>query len=417
VVLPIVQALLGQLTHRGQLEQNGNRDFRRSASISLSVQAQSSTMWSRTLAIAGFSLNRGADCVPKPSSLFPEDYGKFLSDLKHRIRQAQIKASLAVNAEMITLYWEIGREILNRQQQQGYGAKVVEQLAKDLKQEFTGMTGFSARNLKYMRTFAEAYPDPEVVQRSVAQLPWRHNIALLEKLKSIEERLWYAQKAVENGWSRDILAMQIETRLLERQGSAITNFERTMPQIDSDLATQLLKDPYNFNFLSLTQAAQERELEKALVVHIRNFLLELGVGFAFLGSQYLLVVDNKDYFIDMLFYHVKLHCYVVIELKVGEFNPASSGQLNFYVSAVDNLLRSPEDGRTIGLILCRSKSDLTVEYALQDIHKPIGVATYLLKEDLPEPLKASLPSIAQLETQLQIAAAEIEGQEADERAE
>lgn len=355
--------------------------------------------------------------MPKQSSLFPDDYSRLLSDLKHRIRQAQIKASLAVNEEMITLYWEIGREILNRQQQQGYGTKVVDQLAKDLKQEFTGLTGFSARNLKYMRTFAEAYPDPQVVQRSVAQLPWRHNIALLEKLKSTEERLWYAQKTVENGWSRDILVMQIETHLLERQGSAITNFERTMPQIDSDLATQLLKDPYNFNFLSLTQAAQERELEKALIAHIRNFLMELGVGFAFLGSQYLLVVDNKDYFIDMLFYHVKLHCYVVIELKVGEFLPSYSGQLNFYVSAVDNLLRSPEDGRTIGLILCRSKSDLTVEYALQDIHKPIGVATYLLKEDLPEPLKASLPSIEQLEMELQIAAAEIEQQDADELSE
>lgn len=355
--------------------------------------------------------------MPKQSSLFPDDYSRLLSDLKHRIRQAQIKASLAVNEEMITLYWEIGREILNRQQQQGYGTKVVDQLAKDLKQEFTGLTGFSARNLKYMRTFAEAYPDPQVVQRCVAQLPWRHNIALLEKLKSTEERLWYAQKTVENGWSRDILVMQIETHLLERQGSAITNFERTMPQIDSDLATQLLKDPYNFNFLSLTQAAQERELEKALIAHIRNFLMELGVGFAFLGSQYLLVVDNKDYFIDMLFYHVKLHCYVVIELKVGEFLPSYSGQLNFYVSAVDNLLRSPEDGRTIGLILCRSKSDLTVEYALQDIHKPIGVATYLLKEDLPEPLKASLPSIEQLEMELQIAAAEIEQQDADELSE
>jgi len=213
--------------------------------------------------------------------------------------------------------------------------------------------------------------------------------------------------------ANDPLVMQIETRLLERQGSAITNFERTLPKVDSDLANQLLKDPYNFDFLSLTQGSQERELEKALIGHIRDFLMELGVGFAFLGSQYSLVVDNKEYFIDMLFYHVKLHCYVVIELKVGEFVPFYSGQLNFYVSAVDNLLRSPDDRRTIGLILCRSKSDITVEYALQDIYKPIGVATYQLKEDLPEPLKDSLPSIEQLEMELQIAAAEIEEQNSD----
>lgn len=360
-----------------------------------------------------FTQSFGTLGVPKQSSLFPDDYNSFLSNLKNRIRRAQVKAAIAVNEEMITLYWEIGQEILDRQKQQGYGTKVVDQLAKDLKKEFPGLTGFSARNLKYMRTFAEAYPDKTVVQRSVAQLPWRHNIALLEKLKSDEERLWYAQQTLENGWSRDILVMQIETRLLERQGSAITNFERTLPKTDSDLATQLLKDPYNFDFLSLTKGSQERELEKALIGHIRDFLMELGVGFAFLGSQYSLVVDNKEYFIDMLFYHVKLHCYVVIELKVGEFLPFYSGQLNFYVSAVDNLLRSPEDRRTIGLILCRSKSDITVEYALQDIHKPIGVATYQLKEDLPEPLKDSLPSTKQLEMELQIAAAEIEEQDSE----
>ena len=306
--------------------------------------------------------------MPKQSSLFPDDYNSFLSNLKNRIRRAQVRAALAINEEMITLYWEIGQEILDRQKQQEYGTKVVDQLAKDLKKEFPGLTGFSARSLKYMRTFAEAYPDKTVVQRSVAQLPWRHNIALLEKLKSHEERLWYAQQTLENGWSRDILVMQIETRLLERQGSAITNFERTLPKTDSDLANQLLKDPYNFDFLSLTRGSQERELEKALIAHIRHFLMELGVGFAFLGSQYSLVVDNKEYFIDMLFYH---------------------------------------------LILCRSKSDITVEYALQDIHKPIGVATYQLKEDLPEPLKNSLPSIEQLEMELQIAAAEIEEQDSE----
>ncbi|MBW4541590.1 MAG: DUF1016 family protein [Myxacorys chilensis ATA2-1-KO14] len=352
--------------------------------------------------------------MPKQTSLFPNDYNDFLSDLKDRIRSAQVRAALAINEELIQLYWVIGREILMRQRQEGYGTKVVERLAKDLKKEFPKLTGFSARNLNYMRAFAEAFPDKALLQRSVAKLPWRHNIALLEKLKSTDDRLWYAQQALENGWSRDILAIQIETKLRERQGSASTNFDRTLPSADSDLATQLLKDPYNFTFLSISQDAQERELEHALIDHIRDFLIELGVGFAFLGSQYSLIVDGKEYFIDLLFYHVKLHCYVVIELKIGEFIPAYSGQLNFYVSAIDNLIRSPEDKRTIGLILCRSKSDITIEYALQDIHKPIGVATYKLKEDLPQHLKNSLPSIEQLEVELQAAAAEIESQEVEE---
>lgn len=298
------------------------------------------------------------------------------------------------------LYWQIGREISGKIKREGWGAKVIARLAKDLKADFPELGGLSQRNLQYMRSFAEAYPDPEIMQRIAAQFPWRHNQVLLDKLKSVEERLWYAQKSLENGWSRDILVLQIETNLLGRSGEAITNFERTLPQPQSDLARELLKDPYCFEFLTISEAAQERELEQSLIEYIKEFLLELGLGFAFLGSQYPIIVDGKEYRIDLLFYHVKLHCYIVIDLKIGEFTPAHSGQLNFYVSAVDNLFRAEGDNRTIGMILCRSKSDVTVQYSLQDIQKPIGVSTFRLKDDLPDSLKGSLPSASQLEMEL-----------------
>jgi predicted nuclease of restriction endonuclease-like (RecB) superfamily len=349
--------------------------------------------------------------VPKQFSLFPDDYGSFLISLKERIRQAQIRAVLSVNEEMIVLYWEIGQEILDRQQHEGYGTKVVAQLAKDLQKEFPGLAGFSARNLKYMRAFAEAYPSKEVVQRCVAQLPWRQNIALLEKLKDLDERLWYAQKTLENGWSRDILVLQIETGLRSRMGSAITNFQRVLPKAESDLAQGLLKDPYHLDFLTLSQDAQEKELENALVLHIRDFLLELGLGFAFLGNQYPIDVDGKEYKLDLLFYHVKLHCYIVIDLKMGEFIPEFSGKMNFYVAAVDNIFRGATDNRTIGIILCRSKSKTTVEYALQEMGKPIGVSTFHLSDTLPEFLKADLPSAEQLESQLEAIVGELKDEE------
>lgn len=340
----------------------------------------------------------------------PESYDDFLRDLKERIRSAQVKAALAVNQELILLYWQIGREILSRQQQAGWGAKVIERIARDLKKEFPAIQGFSSRNLKYMRAFAEAYPDTEIVQRSIAQLPWRHNIALLEKLKSSEERLWYAQQAIENGWSRDVLVLQIESQLHRRLGGAITNFERVLSKPQSDLANSLLKDPYHLDFLSLSKGAQERDLETALVAHIRNFLLELGVGFSFMGSQYPIEVDGKEYRLDLLFYHIRLRCFVVIELKMGEFQPEFSGKMNFYVSAIDDLLRHADDQPTIGLILCKSKSKTTVEYALRNVNTPIGISTHRL----PEHLSESLPSVEQLEMELETIVSEVIAESGDE---
>jgi predicted nuclease of restriction endonuclease-like (RecB) superfamily len=346
--------------------------------------------------------------MPQQSSLFSDkDYLRFLDELKHRIRSSQVKAAMSVNQEMMLLYWNIGRDILAKQAAEGWGTKVIERLAKDLKREFPEMKGLSARNLRYMRALADAYPDEQIVLRSVAQIPWGHNQSLLNKLKTQEERLWYAQKTIENGWSRDILELQIESNLFQRQGGAITNFERTLPPEQSDLSHQILKDPYNFDFLTIADASQERDLERGLLQHIRDFLLELGVGFSFLGSQYPIVVDDKEYRIDLLFYHVRLHCYVVIDLKVREFEPEFSGKMNFYVSAVDQYLRTDVDNRTIGIILCRSKRKTTVEFALQDLQKPIGVSTYRLKEQLPDDLQDILPSAKQLEMELEAAVQEL----------
>jgi len=347
--------------------------------------------------------------MPKQTSLFSDSqYADFLNGLKQRIRSAQVKAALAVNQELIHLYWQIGHEVLTRQEEQGWGGKVIERLAKDLKREFPDMTGFSKTNLKYMRAFAEAYSEEEIGQRSVDQLPWRHNIALFTKLKDQEARFWYAQKALENGWSRDILVMQIESNLFDRMGGAITNFEQSLPAPQSDLAQQLIKDPYNFDFLTLTEGAQERELERALIDHIRDFLMELGLGFAFLGSQYPLVVSGKEYRLDLLFYHVHLHCYVVIDLKMGEFEPQHSGQMSFYVAAVDNLLRGDRDDPTIGIILCKTKDKTTVEYALQGSQQPIGVSTYQMQSQLPPSFQESLPTVEQLEIELTNAVEDIE---------
>ena len=273
------------------------------------------------------------------------------------------------------------------------------------------MKGFSPRNLKYMRTFAEAYPDQAIVQRIAAQIPWRHNQVLIDKLNAQSERIWYAQQSLDNGWSRDILVMQIESNLFQRQGGAVTNFERTLPPVQSDLAQQLIKDPYNFDFLNLTSATQERELEKALVERIRDFLLELGVGFAFVGSQYRLEVSGNEYFMDMLFYHLKLRCYVIIDLKVTEFRPEYTGKMNFYVAAVDDLLRHLDDQPTIGIVLCKSKNKTVAEYALRNVSTPIAVTTH----SLPDQLKANLPTIEQLEMELNAVVTELsEGNEAVE---
>jgi predicted nuclease of restriction endonuclease-like (RecB) superfamily len=330
----------------------------------------------------------------------PEGYVDWLADLKTRIHTAQQRATLAVNRELVLLYWQIGRDILARQAAQGWGAKVIERLAQDLRAAFPDMKGFSPRNLKYMRAFAEAWPDAEFVQEVLAQLPWYHQLALLDKLPGQETRRWYAAKAIEHNWSRNVLVMQIETRLLERSGTAVTNFAASLPKPQSDLARESLKDPYRFDFLGLTDEAQEREVEKALVKHVTEFLLELGAGFAFVGRQVLLDVGGDEFFIDLLFYHLKLRCYVVIELKGGKFKPEHLGQLGFYLTAVDAQIKHPQDGPTIGLLLCKSKNKVVAEYALRDNAQPIGVAEYKLLESLPAELQTSLPSIEQIEREL-----------------
>ncbi len=338
----------------------------------------------------------------RPAGLapMPEGYADWLADLKTRIHSAQQRATLAVNRELVLLYWQIGRDILARQAAQGWGAKVIERLAQDLRAAFPDMKGFSPRNLKYMRAFAEAWPDAEFVQEVLAQLPWYHQLALLDKLPSQETRRWYAAKAIEHNWSRNVLVMQIETRLLERTGKAITNFAASLPRPQSDLARESLKDPYRFDFLGLTDEAQEREIEHALVKHVTEFLLELGAGFAFVGRQVFLDVGGDEFFIDLLFYHLKLRCYVVIELKGGKFKPEHLGQLGFYLTAVDAKIKHPQDGPTIGLLLCKSKNKVVAEYALRDNTQPIGVAEYKLLESLPAELQTSLPSIEQIEREL-----------------
>ena len=354
--------------------------------------------------------------MTKKSLSLPDNYDEFLHSLKERIRQSQVKAALAVNRELVLLYWQIGQDILQRQSQEGWGAKVIEKLAKDLKAEFREMKGFSRTNLLYMRSFAKAYPDEQIVQQLAGQIPWFHNCILLDKVKNYDERLWYIQQTIENGWSRAVLEYQIGSKLYERQGQAITNFDQALPQPQSDLAQQILKSPYNFDFLSLGKEAVERDLERALIAHMRDFLLELGVGFSFVGSQYPLEVGGQEFRIDLLFYHLKLRCFIVIELKMGKFEPAFSGQINFYVNVVDDLLRHPDDQPTIGMVLCKSKENTVVEYALRGVNTPIGVSTHSI-EELPEPLQQSLPTVEQLQQELNEAAAEIEAQAEDFEAE
>ncbi len=334
-------------------------------------------------------------------STFP-GYDTFLRDHKQRIQSAQIKAAVAVNTELVLLYWSIGRDILSRQAQQGWGAKVTTRLSADLRREFPDMKGFSPRNLVYMQTLAGAYSEA-FTQQAVARIPWGHNCIILDKLKDREERLWYVQATADNGWSRNVLEHQIETNLYARQGKAITNFERTLPAPQSDLAQQLLKDPFNFDFLTLHKDARERELQDGLLSHIRQFLLELGRGFAFVGSPYPLTVGGDEFEIDLLFYHLHLRCYVVIDLKIGKFSPEDTGQMNFYLSAVDDLLRHKDDARSIGLILCKTKNEVVAEYALRDVNKPIGVATHLTRDieaSIAKEFHYSLPTIEEIEAEL-----------------
>jgi predicted nuclease of restriction endonuclease-like (RecB) superfamily len=336
------------------------------------------------------------------NNLIEKSYVTILKTLKEKIRTAQIKASLSVNSEMIQLYWEIGKTIVENQSKQGWGTKVIEQLAQDLQKEFPGMKGFSFTNLKYMKMLFESYQGVAICPQVVDKLPWGHNRVLLDKVSCYEEKLWYAQQTLENSWSRSILVMQIESDLYHRQVSQtkITNFKQTLPASQSGLAEQVIKDPYKLDFLTLYGEAHEKDLENELVKHITKFLLELGTGFAFVGQQYHLEISNVDYYIDLLFYHLKLRCYVVLELKAVEFKPEHTGKLNFYLSAVDDILKHQSDNPTIGILLCKSKDKVTAEYALKDISKPMGISEYIITQAIPKKLKGSLPSIEEFEEEL-----------------
>ena len=341
--------------------------------------------------------------MPNPiitKSLLPPDYAAWLGLLKQRIAGARQRAVLAANAEQIRLYHDIGREILERQDRQGWGAKVIDRLSSDLRDAFPDMRGLSSRNLKYMAFFAKTCPDLQIGQQSAAQLPWFHIVTLLTHVQDPVEREWYAREVVQNAWSRDTLAAQIKSQLHLRQGKAVTNFRKKLPEPQAHVASAILKDPYHFDFLGLGEEAEERDIENALVRHITRFLLELGSGFAFIGRQYRLEVEGDEFFIDLLFYHTRLKCYVVVELKATAFKPEHAGQLNFYLAAVDAQIKAPDDRPTIGLLLCKTRKRLVAEYALSGSDKPMGVAEYQLVKALPKPLDTCLPSIAVLEAEL-----------------
>lgn len=392
---------------------------------------------SRTKAIVSQPVRElvGATALPIPAG-----YPALLEDIKSRIRSAQIKAALSVNRELVELYWSIGRDIVLRQHSEGWGKSVVERLAADLKIEFPGVVGFSAASIWRMRSFYLAWSEPVLTRPApksgakaklsqpvrdlserhsesilaqpvrelghcpapLANIPWGHNIILLQKLQSRDERLWYAEQTTINGWSRSMLVHWIESDLHSRQGKTVNNFHRTLPPPQSDLARELLKDPYNFDFLTLAADAAERELEKGLLDHIRQFLIELGTGFAFVGQQVPLEVDGEDFFLDLLFYHLRLRCFIVIDLKAGDFKPEHGGKMNFYLSAVDDRMKHADDEPSIGLILCKTAKKMIAEYALRDLAKPVGVARYVTKlvEKLPKELAEALPSIEQIEAAL-----------------
>jgi predicted nuclease of restriction endonuclease-like (RecB) superfamily len=342
--------------------------------------------------------------IPAASSLLdmPQSYTELLADIKKQIHHSRLKAVLAANAALVVLYWQIGQSIRTRQSNEGWGAKVIDRLSFDLKEAFPDMQGFSPRNLKYMRAFAEAYPEPEFVQRLVAQIPWKSNLALIEKIKDPDLRLWYAQKTIENGWSHPILVHQIETALHQRIGQTNNNFVVSLPPEQSDMAVQIFKDPYIFDFLGTDITRRELDVEKALTAHVEKFLLELGQGFAFVGRQVLLEVGDSDFRLDLLFYHLKLRCYMVIELKAGKLEPGHVSQLGFYVNVVDDIMRTPDDKPTIGLLLVREKDHLVAEYCLQGYIQPLGIAEwqYELQKTLPPELTSSLPSIEEIEAEL-----------------
>jgi predicted nuclease of restriction endonuclease-like (RecB) superfamily len=335
------------------------------------------------------------------------DYKNWFLELKFSIQKSQIKAAVAVNTELIKLYWELGEQIINKQESSKWGTGFIEQLSKDLKAEFPEMKGFSKRNLQIIRQWYLFYNSKSlIVKQLVSQLqnklfliPWGHHILIMQKIKNHHDAIFYINQTIKNNWSRAVLEYQIETQLHKRQGNAITNFKYTLPKIDSDLAIQLLKDPYNFEFLLLEKQAKEKDLEKELVNHITQFLLELGKGFAYLGKQYLLKIGTKEYRTDLLFYHIQLKRYVIIELKLQEFQPEFIGKLNFYISAVNELLKTENDEDAIGILLCKTKDKIEVEFALKDVNKPIGVSEYTYKE-LSEELKNALPNPEELINEL-----------------
>ena len=376
--------------------------------------------------------------IPRLSASLPKTYSPLLAELKSRVRSTQVRAALAASAELIGLYWHIGCLIAGQQETEGWGTGVIPRLAADLQAEFPETGGFSERNLKRMIAFYREYPDltyPKVPQAAAlltegksptspivpqlaaqlplpadapilpqlaAKLPWFHHVILIERVKNRADRFWYMQQAVAHGWSRSILSAQIAAKAHRGAGKAITNFSATLPPPQSDLAQQTLKDPYLFDFLTLATAARERDLEQGLIDHIQKFLVTLGVGFAFVGRQVNLSIGGQDYFLDLLFYHLKLRCFVVIDLKVEAFKPEFAGKMNFYLSAIDEQMRHTDDQPTIGLLLCQENNRLTVEYALRDVKKPIGVAQWKTKlvDSLPKNLRSALPSIEQLEREL-----------------
>ena len=334
--------------------------------------------------------------------LLPQGYDELLKDLKARVHKARMSAALAANAELVALYLDIGKAILERRDAEGWGTKIIERLGNDLRVAFPDIKGFSPRNFRYMRQLAQVCAEAPILQQVVAKLPWGHTITLIEKLKTDNERLWYGLQAIAHGWSRAVLQMQIETRLHERQVllPKVNNFKDRLPEAQSDMALEVLKDPYIFDFLSVGDEAHERDVERELVKHITEFLLELGSGFSYVGKQVHLEVAGEDFYLDLLFYHLKLRCYVVIELKVGAFKPEYAGKLNFYCSAVDDLLRHESDNPTIGLLLCKEKNDLLAEYALRDMHKALAVSEYQLTRAIPENLKPNLPTVEEIEQEL-----------------
>ena len=339
--------------------------------------------------------------VAPPKSELPGNYGSALKELKALIQETRLRTVLTANAAMIQLYWDIGQRIRARQAREGWGAKVVDRLSADLREAFPDMSGLSSRNLRYMRDFATAWPEPEIWQQLLPKLPWGQNLVLLDKLADLETRLWYARECAKYGWSRSILEMQIDRRIHQRQGKALNNFAKALPPSDSDMAAQIFKDPYLFDMIGTADPRREAEVEQALIDQVQKFLLELGAGFAFLGRQVPLEVGDADFKVDLLFYHVRLHAYVVVELKAVPFDPAFVGKLNLYLSAADDLLKQPEDNPTLGLLLCRGKNEVYVEYALRHLNRPLGVADWETKlvDKLPKELEGSLPTVEQIEAE------------------